>query len=118
MLVEFHPEFNPQETDQKHYNLVPWSGKVATQSYSSNSTEQIPSHLETSKAEAQDLNRAVEARAAKCCTWKDCPTTLPFANDADLESHLQSHAADVIQRRSGDGGCTWSGCVARNGAFR
>ena len=113
MLVEFHPQFNSQETNQTHYNLVPWSGTVATQPYSSNPPDQKTSHLETSKAEARDLNRAVEAQAAKCCTWKDCPTTLPFADDADLERHLQSHAGDVIQRRSGDGGCTWSGCHSK-----
>jgi len=92
---------------------VPWSEKVATQPYSSSPPDQKISRLETSKAEARDLNRAVEARAAKCCTWKDCPTTLPFANDANLERHLQSHAGDVIQRRSGDGGCTWSGCHSK-----
>ncbi|PMD12799.1 hypothetical protein NA56DRAFT_454081 [Hyaloscypha hepaticicola] len=109
MLVEFHPQFNSQETDQTHYNLVPWSGKVASQSYSSNYLDQNTSRLETSKAEAWDPDRAVEVRAAKCCTWKECPTTLPFANDADLELHLKSHAEDVIQRLSNDGSCTWSG---------
>jgi hypothetical protein len=113
MLVEFHPEFNSQETDQKHYNLVPWSGKVATQSYSNNSPDQVTSRLENSKAEARDLNRAVEARAAKCCTWKDCPTALPFTNNEGLERHLESHVEDVIQNPSGDGGCTWSGCHSK-----
>jgi hypothetical protein len=113
MLVEFQPQFNSQETDQTHYNLVPWSGKVATQAYSNNSTEQITSRLEASKAKVRDLDLAIEARAAKCCTWKDCPTTLPFTNNADLEHHLEGHAGEVIQRWPGDGSCTWGGCHSK-----
>jgi hypothetical protein len=109
MLVEFHPECNIQENDKIYYNIVPWSSKVTTQIHTP--PAQRTSRLES--LEAEDPNRTEEARAANCCTWKGCLSTLPFSSDAGLETHLQDHAEDIIQRWLGETGCTWSGCVSK-----
>jgi len=108
MLVEFHPDFKIQVNDKTHYNIVPWSGTAAAETHTpvaqSTSTGTNASRVasleprDSTRVEAQDLRRITEARAAKCCTWKDCPLTLPFSGDATLETHLECHAQDVIQR--------------------
>ncbi|KAE9381982.1 hypothetical protein N431DRAFT_551967 [Stipitochalara longipes BDJ] len=128
MLVEFHPQHNSQQNDKTYYSLVPWSGNVSVegppalaQGISTSGFESVESHddfdriaaPDLKRIKAQDLKRIEEARAASCCTWKDCPLTHPFSNDTDLEHHLEGHAQDVLQRWSGAAECSWSGCVSR-----
>jgi hypothetical protein len=125
MLVEFHPNFNIQENDKTHYNLVPWTGPVETQGLAiptQNFTplESTDTHdlnrieaRDRNCTKAEDLKRIEEARAAKCCTWKGCQSATPFSSGAALKGHLEDHARDVIQRWSRDTECSWSGCVSK-----
>ncbi|KAN0121981.1 hypothetical protein V8E51_000307 [Hyaloscypha variabilis] len=127
MLVEFHPEYNNQQNDKTYYNLVPWSGDISVEGPSapaqgvSGDLESVKPHHDCDRiaaagpklVKAQELKRIEEARAATCCTWKDCPSTFPFPCDADLERHLEGHAQDVVQRWSGATDCPWSGCPSR-----
>jgi len=86
MLVEFHPEHSVEQDDKTYYNLAPWSGNISLrgpapsiQSISTNSLELLKSKdittADLKRINAQDLKRVEEARAANCCTWKDCPLT-------------------------------------------
>jgi hypothetical protein len=123
MLVEFHPDFKTQVNDKIHYNIVPWLSTAATETHTpaaqSTNTGTDASRVasleprDSTRVAAQDLRRIEEARAAKCCTWKDCSLTLPFSDDATLKTHLECHAQDVIQRWSGESGCKWSGCASK-----
>lgn len=125
MLVEFHPNLDPQESDKTHYNLVPWTGLVKTQglALATQNTTLLEStdthdlnHIEARDSnctKAEDLKRIEEARAAKCCTWKDCQSVSPFPSGAALKGHLEDHARDVIKRWSRDTECSWSGCVSK-----
>jgi hypothetical protein len=125
MLVEFHPNLDPQESDKTHYNLVPWTGLVKTQglTLATQNTTLLEStdthdlnHIEARDSnctKAEDLKRIEEARAAKCCTWKDCQSVSPFPSGAALKGHLEDHARDVIKRWSRDTECSWSGCVSK-----
>ncbi|PMD31388.1 hypothetical protein L207DRAFT_195416 [Hyaloscypha variabilis F] len=127
MLVEFHPQHNSQQNDNPYYSLVPWSGDISVEGPSapaqgvSGDLESVKSHHDCNRiaaadpkhVKAQELKRIEEARAANCCTWKDCPSTFPFLSDADLEHHLEGHAQDVVRRWSGATECPWSGCPSR-----
>ncbi|KAH8754961.1 hypothetical protein BGZ57DRAFT_958153 [Hyaloscypha finlandica] len=125
MLVEFHPNINIQENGKTHYSLVPWTGPAKAQGLTLLTQNSAPlestdthdlNHIEARDrncTKAEDLKRIEEARAAKCCTWKDCQSVTPFSSGVALKGHLEDHARDVIQRWSRDTECSWSGCVSK-----